>query len=87
MPVFGDDLSTEIRRCHGAPVQMMHLRAGIFDEASVSVITTDTVTEIGRLAGTGPNVRRFRPNIAIPLLRPSLFEEDRSVQWQFELEA
>jgi len=29
----------------------MQLRHGIFDEASISVITSDTVREIGRLAG------------------------------------
>jgi uncharacterized protein YcbX len=63
-------------RRHGAPVQMTHLRGGIFDEASVSVIATDTVQEIGRLAGIGSDVRRFRPNIVIRLLRPHPFQED-----------
>lgn len=38
MAVFGDDLATEIGRRHGASVQMMQLRHGIFDEASISVI-------------------------------------------------
>lgn len=76
MPVFGDELAAEIERRHGAPVQMMHLRDGIFDEASISVITTDTVGEIGRLAGTDADVRRFRPNILIRLLRPGPFQED-----------
>src|SRR2546423_8308776 len=63
MAVFGEELAAEIERRHGAPVQMMHLRAGIFDEASVSVIAADTVREIGALAGSDPDVRRFRPNI------------------------
>ena len=56
---------------------MMHLRDGIFDEASVSVITADTVREIGSLAGTSPDVRRFRPNIVVRLLRPIPFQEDK----------
>jgi uncharacterized protein len=56
---------------------MMHLRDGIFDEASVSVITADTVREIGRVAGRGPELRRFRPNIVVRLLRPNPFEEDK----------
>jgi len=77
MAVFGDELAAEIERRHGAPVQMMHLRSGIFDEASVSVIATDTVREIGRLAGSGSDVRRFRPNIVVRLLRPNPFQEDR----------
>jgi uncharacterized protein len=77
MAVFGEELAAEIERRHRAPVQMMHLRDGIFDEASVSVITTDTVREIGRLAGIDPDVRRFRPNILVRLLQPSSFQEDK----------
>src|SRR6202171_5887539 len=46
MPVFGDDLATEVGRRCGAPVQMMQLNHGIFDEASISVIASDTVREI-----------------------------------------
>ena len=76
MAVFGEELAEEIERRHGAPVQMMHLRDGIFDEASVSVIAADTVREIGSVAGTGPDVRRFRPNIVVRLLRPNPFQED-----------
>ena len=76
MSVFGEDLATEVERRHGAPVQMMQLRHGIFDEASISVITLDTVTEIGRLAGQSPEVRRFRPNIVIRSLRSIPFQED-----------
>ena len=58
---------------------MMHFRAGIFDEASVSVIAEETVREIARLAETGPDVRRFRPNIVVHLLRPTPFQEDKWV--------
>jgi uncharacterized protein YcbX len=76
MPVFGDDLVAEIERRYGAPVQMMQLRNGIFDEASISVIATDTVNEISRMAGQRPDVRRFRPNILVRLLRPAPFQED-----------
>ena len=76
MAVFGDELAGDIERRHGAPVQMTHLRGGIFDDASVSVITTDTVEEIGREAGTEADVRRFRPNIVVRLLHASTFQED-----------
>src|SRR5213083_1837195 len=69
MPVFGEDLATEVGRRHGAPVQMMQLNHGIFDEASISVIALDTVREIGRLAGRSLDVRRFRPNVVVRLLR------------------
>jgi len=76
LPVFGEDLAKEVGRRHGAPVQMMQLRHGIFDEASISVIAADTVREIGRLAGQRLDVRRFRPNIFVRLLRPAPFHED-----------
>jgi uncharacterized protein YcbX len=76
MTVFGDDLATEIGRRCGAPVQMMQLNHGIFDEASLSVIAVDTVREIARLAGQTPDVRRFRPNVVVRPLRSVPFQED-----------
>jgi uncharacterized protein YcbX len=76
MPVFGEDLATEVGRRYGAPVQMMQLKHGIFDEASISVIASDTVREIGRLAGLSADVRRFRPNVVVRLLRSVPFQED-----------
>jgi len=79
MPVFGEDLATEVGRRYGGPVQMMHLDRGIFDEASISVIASETVREIGRLAGRSADVRRFRPNVVVRLLRPVPFQEDEWV--------
>jgi uncharacterized protein len=76
MPVFGEDLAAEVGRRYGAPVEMMQLRHGIFDEASVSVIALDTVREIGRLAGRSLDVRRFRPNVVVRSLRSVPFQED-----------
>jgi len=68
MPVFGNALAAYIERRHGSPVQMMRLNNGIFDDASISVITTDTAREICRAAGQNTDVRRFRPNLVV---RPS----------------
>jgi len=79
MPVFGEDLAAEVGRRYEAPVEMMQLRHGIFDEASISVIASDTVREIGRLAGRSLDVRRFRPNVLVRLLRPTPFQEDEWV--------
>jgi uncharacterized protein len=76
MAVFGEDLAAEIERRHGAPVQMMHLKNGIFDDATLSVIASDTVREITRLAGVSQDVRRFRPNVLVRLLRSGPFQED-----------
>jgi uncharacterized protein YcbX len=76
MPVFGEELAAEVGRRYGAPVQMMHFKHGIFDEASLSVIAVDTVREITRLAGVSLDVRRFRPNVLVRTPRAVPFEED-----------
>ena len=76
MAVFEEELAAEIGRRYGAPVQMMQLNHGIFDEATISVIALDTVHEISRLAGRSPDVRRFRPNVVARLLRSAPFQED-----------
>lgn len=79
MPVFSPNLATVVGRRYGAPVQMMQLKHGIFDEASISVVAADTVREIGRLAGRSLDVRRFRPNVVVRLLRSVPFQEDEWV--------
>lgn len=76
MPVFGEELAAEVGRRHGAPVQMMQMRHGIFDDACISVIAVDTVREIARLAGLHPDVRRFRPNVVVRPARSVPFQED-----------
>jgi len=76
MPLFGEALAAEVGRRYGGPVQMMQLKHGIFDETSISVITSDTVREIGRLAGRSADIRRFRPNIVVRSKRAVPFEED-----------
>ena len=76
MPVVGQALAADVGRRYGGPVEMMQLRHGIFDDASISVITSDTVREIGRLAGRSADVRRFRPNIVVRSTCAVPFEED-----------
>ncbi len=76
LAVLGQELATEVGRRHGSPVEMMHLNRGIFDEASISLITSATVGEIGRLAAQPADVRRFRPNILIASGPSVPFEED-----------
>ena len=76
MPVFGEELAAAVGSRHGGPVQVMQLKHGIFDEAAISVIASDTVHEICRLARISPDVRRFRPNVVVRLLRPIPFQED-----------
>ncbi len=76
LAVFSQELALDIGRRHGSPVEMTHLNRGIFDEASISLITSTTIGEVGRLAAQAPDVRRFRPNILIASLQAVPFEED-----------
>lgn len=76
MEVFGDELRSDIERRHGAPVEVMHMRGGVFDDGAVSVIAASTVAEISRVAGMEPDTRRFRPNIVVRLADPTPFAED-----------
>jgi len=78
MPLFSEALAEEIERRYGAPVQMTHLKHGIFDEASISVISSATVHEISRLAQRSADIRRFRPNVVVRSTRGVPLEED---QW------
>jgi uncharacterized protein YcbX len=76
LPVFGEELAAEVGRPYGAPVEMMQWKHGIFDDACISVIASDTVQEISRLAGRNLDLRRFRPNMVVRLLRSAPFQED-----------
>jgi uncharacterized protein YcbX len=76
LPLSGDELAADVGRRYGAPVQMMRLNHGIFDEASVSVIAAATVAEIGRLAVRSVDARWFRPNVLVETTRAVPFEED-----------
>jgi hypothetical protein len=76
LPVFGTELAREIARRYGAPVQMTHLKHGIFDDGTISVIASETVREVARLAGLSPDVRRFRPNIVVRCPRSIAFVEE-----------
>jgi MOSC domain-containing protein len=76
LPIFGEELAADVERRYGNPVQMLHFRNGIFDDGVVSVIATETIEEIGRLAGLTLDVRRFRPNVLVRLTHPAAFQED-----------
>lgn len=79
LPVFSAELAADIERRYGSPVQMMQLAQGMFDAATISVIASDTVREIERLAGCATDVRQFRPNVVVRMLNPIAFDEDEWV--------
>lgn len=76
LALFGEELAAEIGRRYGSPVEMMQLKHGIFDEGTISVITSETAGEVCRLAGRSADIRRFRPNIVVRSIRAVPFEED-----------
>ncbi|MCU0647609.1 MAG: MOSC domain-containing protein [Gemmatimonadaceae bacterium] len=76
LTLFGDELAAEVSARHGAPVAMVHLNRGIFDEASMSLIAHATVEQIGRASSQPPDVRRFRPNVALRTLDARPFIEE-----------
>jgi uncharacterized protein YcbX len=71
-----EGLQKEIATRHGADVELMQYRHGIFDEAAVSVIALGTIRSITREAGHDADVRRFRPNVVLDTTGAQAFEED-----------
>jgi len=74
-----DELREEISNLYGGDVELMNLRHGIFDEASISVISLGTMHGIERETGRALDLRRFRPNVVIETNNAEPFEEDRWV--------
>ena len=73
------ELTTEIAERLGSGVELMRLKQGIFDEATVSVIGLTTIAGIGREAGLDLDRRRFRANIFLVMDRSEPFAEDEWV--------
>ncbi|MBI1765110.1 MAG: MOSC domain-containing protein [Acidobacteria bacterium] len=65
LELHGAALCDELAALHGAELQLMHLKHGMFDEAPLALITTETLGTLSTKAGTVLDVRRFRPNILL----------------------
>src|SRR5215213_204921 len=65
LPLGSAELHNSVAEKFGSPVELMKLKHGIFDEASVSVINLATISAIGREAGQDLDTRRFRANVVI----------------------
>jgi uncharacterized protein len=72
------ELNTHVTEQLGRGVELLRLNHGVFDEATLSVISLATVSAIGREAGLDLDRRRFRANIVVETLRDEPFLED---QW------
>jgi uncharacterized protein YcbX len=76
LPLGSAELQNSIAEKFGSAVELMKLKHGIFDEASVSVINLTTISAIGREAGQNLDTRRFRANIVIATDATEPFLED-----------
>lgn len=70
------ELQNSVAEKFGSAVELMKLKHGVFDEASVSVINLATIAAIGREAGDELDTRRFRANIVIATESTEPFLED-----------
>ena len=75
-PIGSVELQNNVVEKLGSPVELMKLKHGIFDDASVSVINLATISAIGREAGQELDTRRFRANIVIASDSTEPFLED-----------
>jgi uncharacterized protein YcbX len=71
-----NELREEVSSRYGSEVELMNFKHGIFDEASISVISLSTVRGIGRECGRELDIRRFRPNLVIETDNVEPFAED-----------
>lgn len=77
LPIESPELQQSVAEKFGSPLELMKLKQGIFDEASVSVINLATIAAIGRELGQDLDTRRFRANILIASEVSEPFLEDR----------
>jgi uncharacterized protein len=70
------ELQNSVAEKFGSTVELMKLKHGIFDDASVSVINLATIAAIGREAEQDLDSRRFRANIVIATESSEPFLED-----------
>lgn len=70
------ELQNRVAEKFGSAVELMKLKHGIFDDASVSVINLATIAAIGRAAEQDLDRRRFRANIVIASESTEPFLED-----------
>ena len=69
-------LQSEVAERFGSSVELMKLKHGIFDDASVSLISVATIAGIGCDAGLDLDRRRFRANIVLETRDREPFLED-----------
>src|SRR5690348_491026 len=70
------ELCNSVAEKFGSRVELMKLRHGIFDDATMSVINLATIAAIGAELEENLDTRRFRANVVIESDSPEPFAED-----------
>ena len=76
LELSGAALRQELSAAFGAELELMQLKHGMFDEAPLSLITTNTLETIAVRAGCDLDALRFRPNILLGTAGDAPFPED-----------
>lgn len=79
LEIYSEELRQELSQRFGKEVELMQIDRGIFDEASVSIISTNTIRGLAQKLEKEIDQRRFRPNILLETISPEIFCEDEWV--------
>jgi hypothetical protein len=75
--LWSAELQREIAERLGSEVELMRVRHGVFDDATISIISTTTIAGVSRESGVAVDSRRFRANILIECDEGEVFLEER----------
>lgn len=70
-----ETLRRELEARSGRELLLLHDHRGSYDNASISLISVQTVARIAEESGTAPNARRFRPSLLVDLEPGGAFSE------------
>jgi len=79
LEIYSEALRQELSQRFGKEVELLQLKHGIFDEASVSIISTSTIRGLAQTLEKDIDQRRFRPNIVLEATQSEIFGEDKWV--------
>lgn len=77
LPIHSPELNQELADAYGKPVNLIKIDRGAFDSQVISVMSTASVAELGKMIGTAVTPLRFRQNIIIEPFDDQPFVEER----------
>jgi uncharacterized protein YcbX len=75
--LWSEELQREVAERFGSEVELMQVRHGVFDDATISIISTVTIARVSRESGVAVDSRRFRANIVVECDEGEAFLEER----------